>query len=182
MTPSAGRTLFALALVAVLGGCSSLTVSNDWNREVDFSSYRTYTWLERTGTEPGDQLPEHLDIRLRRVADDVLTAKGLEPAPVVPAADLLITYYFSLSSELRIDSYAPYGAWGYGYWPGYAYATTSARTIAKGTLMFDIVDRRTKQLVWTGSVQGAVQHENPPSGRVEEVVEKLLATFPPAAE
>ncbi len=185
MATNAARVMnvAALGLVLALAGCSSLTVSSDWNREVDFGAYRSFTWLERTGAEPGDQLPEHLDIRLRRVVDDVLTAKGLERAPVMPQADLLLTYWISVERELRIDSYAGFGVYGYGYWPGYPGAgvgTGVARVVADGTLVIDVVDRRTKQLVWTGQVQGAVENRNPPGDRVEFVAEKLLASFPPA--
>jgi len=168
-----------LALAVGLGGCSSLKVANDWNRTVDFGAFKTFTWLERTGAEPGDQLPSHLDIRLRRVVDDILTGKGLQRARVVPEADLLLTYYISFERELRVDTYAPYGAYGYGYWPGYAYGPTTVRVIHNGTLVVDVVDSRSKQLVWTGQVEGAVQSSNPPGDRVEMVVGKLLRAFPP---
>ena len=173
------KVLAVLGIVVALAGCSSLEVSNDWNREVDFGAYKSFTWLERTGAEPGDQLPEHLDIRLRRVVDDVLTAKGMQRAPVLPEADLLLTYYVSFDRELRVDTYAGYGVWGYGYWPGYTYGPTSVRVVHNGTVVIDVVDRRSKQLVWTGQVQGAVQNRNPPGDRVQMVAEKLLEGFPP---
>lgn len=173
-------TLLALALAVALGGCSSLEVSNDWNREVDFGAFKTFTWLERTGEEPGDQLPSHLDIRLRRVVDDVLTQKGFERTSVPPQADLLLTYFVSFEKELRVDTYGGFGAYGYGYWPGYyGVGTTSVRVVANGTIVIDVVDRQTKQLVWTGQVQGAVQSRNPPGERVEKVVQQLLQAFPP---
>jgi len=172
--------LSVLGLVVALTGCSSLEVSNDWNREVDFSGFKTFTWLERTGAEPGDQLPSHLDIRLRRVVDDVLTEKGFRRTSVTPEADLLLTYWVSFEKELRVDTYGGFGAYGYGYWPGYyGVGTTSVRVVAKGTVVVDVVDRRTTQLVWTGQVQGAVQSRNPPGERVEMVVTKLLQAFPP---
>jgi hypothetical protein len=172
--------LVTVAVVVVLAGCSSFDVSNDWNREVDFSAFKTFTWLERTGEEPGDQLPSHLDIRLRRVVDDVLTEKGFRRTSVPPEADLLLTYYVSFEKELRVDTYGGFGAYGYGYWPGYyGVGTTSVRVVANGTIVVDVVDRRTKQLVWTGQIQGVVQNRNPPGDRVEMVAEKLLRAFPP---
>jgi hypothetical protein len=166
---------------AVLAACSSTTVTSDWNPAVDFGGYRTYAWLEPEGERPGLQLPEHLDIRLRRVVDDVLADQGLQRAPALPLADLLLTYYVGLDRELRVDSYATgwYGPYGYSYWPGWNYGGTRARVYTTGTLVIDMVDRQTKQLVWTGIAESAVHRSNPPSDRIRLLVEKLMAGFPP---
>ncbi len=180
MTHTSIRCFIAITIVTVLCGCSSLDVQSDWDRAVDFSSYRTFAWLELEEKQLGVQLPDHLDRRLRRVVDDVLTDKGLERAPALPQTDLLLAYYVGLERELRVDyGYNYYGPYRYGYWPGYAYGTAHVREYATGTVVIDVVDRSTKQLVWTGVVSGAVQSANPPSDRIQKVVEQLLREFPP---
>jgi hypothetical protein len=154
----------------------------DWDRSVDFSQVRTFTWLEKSGSAEGHQLPEHLDLRLRRVVEDVLVDKGFEPVPVEPMADVLLAYYIGLEKELRVanTSFGIYG-YSYGYWPGYAGTTVSkVREIEKGTMVIDIIDRKSKQLVWTCELKSAVKSENPSGERVETVMKKMLAAFPPA--
>jgi hypothetical protein len=147
---------------------------------VDFSTYSTYAWMSREGSAD-TQLPEHLRLRLQRVSEEVLADKGFEPAPVLPQAELLLTYYLGLNSELRID-HVPFGPstpWGYGYWGGFNYGYTAARRYTKGTLVLDVVDARTHKLVWTGTLETTVQSANPPGNRVEKAVKKLLKNFPP---
>lgn len=119
--------------------------------------------------------------RLRRVTEDVLAEKGLEPAPAPPQTDLLLTYYFNDKDEVRINqvSWGAYSPWGYGYWSGYSYGYTEVRSYKQGTLVLDIVDAHTHKLVWTGTLEKEIRSANPPGDRVEKSVAKLLKNFPP---
>jgi len=178
-------------LLLLSGACSSLEIDSEWDRSIDFSSYKTYAWIPQDkGLPASQQLPKHLDLRLRRVVDTIMIdKKGFESVPVMPEADLLLAYYIDTQKNLRVD-YAVYGGYyggyGYGYWPGYmgaGYAggtgVASVREYTTGSLVLDIVDRRTKTLVWTGVVEGEAKYQNPSGDRVEKVMTKMLAGFPP---
>ena len=90
----------------VLSGCSSMQVAPDWDYDEDFSSYQTFAWIQESGSSEGDQLPEHLDIRLRRVVEDVMMDKGFDIVPVQPMADLLVgKTYDSLLASVEEGSY-----------------------------------------------------------------------------
>ena len=69
--------------------------------------------------------------------------------------------------------------WGYGYWPGYNWGYTEARQYPEGTLVLDIVDARTRKLVWVGTLQREVRSTNPSGKQVQKAVKKLLKNFPP---
>jgi hypothetical protein len=167
----------AAALVA-LSACSSVKAVSDFDPEADFTAYRTYSWLDRgDAPEQAFNLPDHLDRRLQRVVADELRTKGIELAPVLPQADLLLVYYVGLESELRV-THTTSGYWyPYRYWPGAAY--TDVRRYTEGTVVLDMIDRRTERLVWTGTVSSAVSSPNPPSDRIARVVARLLEAFPP---
>jgi hypothetical protein len=172
-----------LVVAALAAACAStsLPVVSDYDPQADFSKYSSYAWIEQPVQPPeGQQLPEHLDRRLHRVIEDVLDAKGLQRAPALPQADLLLTTYVSLNTEVRVIRMpnSPYG-YAYGYWPGWTYTPDDVRSYHKGTVVLDIVDRKTNQLVWTGAVTSAVNNPNPPSDRIQKVIEALLAGFPP---
>ena len=47
------------------------------------------------------------------------------------------------------------------------------------TPVLDIVDARTHQLVWFGSITREVRSTNPAGKRIEKAVSKLLKDFPP---
>jgi hypothetical protein len=167
-------------VVALAAGYAWAKVVFDYDHEADFSAYSTYAWLERDNSIEA-QLPDHLRIRLRRVTEDVLATKGFNPAPAPPQTDFLLTYYFGARDELRIDtvSYTPYSPWGYRYWPGYSHGHSRVRSYQKGTLVLDIVDARTRQLVWIGTLEGEVRSTNPSGKRIEKSIKKLLKNFPP---
>jgi hypothetical protein len=179
MSRKRARALLTLLLVgaAVTAWAKVIT---DHDPDVDFSAYSTYAWMPREHSAD-TELPDHLRIRLQRVSEEVLGSKGFEPAPAPPQTDLLLTYYLGLDSELRIETVA-YGAaspWGYGYWGGSSYGYTQVRQYTEGTLVLDIVDARTHQLVWTGRLEKTIQSANPPGDRIERAVKKLLKDFPP---
>jgi hypothetical protein len=75
--------------------------------------------------------------------------------------------------------YSTYSPWGYGYWGGFNYGYTEVRSYKKGTLVLDIVDARTHQLVWVGILDKEVRSVNPPSKRIQKTITKLLKNFPP---
>jgi hypothetical protein len=175
------RLVAVLAIVvAAAAGYVWAKVISDFDPNADFSSYKTYGWLDREDADD-ERLPEHLRMRLRRVTEEVLAEKGLEPAPAPPQTDLFLTYHFGATEEFAVDyvGYSVYQPWGYGYWGGYGGGYSTVRKYTEGTLVLDIVDARTHQLVWMGSIEKEVRSVNPPGDRIEKAVTKLLKSFPP---
>jgi hypothetical protein len=168
--------------VLLLLSCSSLEMSTHHDPEADFSSYASYAWIE-PAEDASWRPPAHLDRRLRRVIGEILDEKGFKRAVALPQADLLLVYYASVERELRVTS-IPYGnaPYQYGYWYGAPYGSVDVRRCAKGTVLLDIIDRKAKQLVWSGQVTSAIQRANPPGEKIAEVARKLLASFPPSAD
>ena len=180
MNPNTRRLLACAGGLLLFASIAWAKVVFDFDPAADFSSFSTFAWIDREGSIES-QLPDHLRRRLRRVTEEVLATKGLEPAFVPPQTDLLLTYYFSVSQEFRVDyvPYSLYQPYGYGYWGGYGYSYTQVRRYNQGTIVLDIVDARTHQLVWVGILDKEVQSANPPGKKIEKSVKKLLKNFPP---
>jgi hypothetical protein len=175
-----GVTLLVTFVAVLTAGLVWAKVVSDHDPAADFSSYSTYEWLERENSVE-TLLPNHLRMRLRRVTEEVLAEKGFLPSPAPPQTDLLLTYYLSTEQLLEINhvGYSSYTPWGYGYWPGFNYGYTEVRSYPEGTLVLDIVDARSRKLVWIGTLQREIRSTNPPGKRIEKGVKKLLKTFPP---
>ena len=181
MNPSIKRLTAVAGLLCLFAGIAWAKMYTDFDPSADFSSYATYAWIEPKAADQSE-LPDYLRRRLRRVTEDVLATKGLEPSLAPPQTDLLLTYHFSINRDVVID-YVPYSLYqpfGYSYWPGYTYTYTQVRSYAKGTVVLDIVDARTHQLVWVGTVEKEIQSANPPGKKIEKTVAKLLKNFPPS--
>jgi hypothetical protein len=82
------------------------------------------------------------------------------------------------------------GGWGYGGWygPGYGgMGVSTSRTyenrVQVGTLIIDIFDVESRELVWRGTGESEI-HEIPDpqerQARLNEVVDKIMQDFPPS--
>lgn len=179
----------AICLFAACG-CSTLSVSYDYDSTADFSQYKTYAWLESKGKAHSDPRIDNdlLDGRIRRSVDAELGLKGLSRVPE-PEADLLVGYHVTLDRKIEVstvDSTYGYGrgpAWGrYGYGGRIDVPETRVDQYDEGTLLLDLVDRKTQRLVWRGSATDRVELERHPEEREESLraaVKEMLGSFPP---
>ena len=104
-----------------------------------------------------------------------MAAKGLTKTDS-DKADLLIGYQVAVDQEKQWNAYSMGGA----RFGGMGSATSS--TISNGTLVLDMYDPTSKQLVWTGT---ATKTLNPSSNQeknqknLDKAMAKLLKNFPP---
>jgi Ca-activated chloride channel family protein len=166
-----GEVAAALLLALALGGCSSLRIAADWDRDIDFHSYRSYKWAPiEAGEETRGTDRTLLDKRVRSAVDRELTAKGYTRAEDGPT-DMLLVYRAKVRD--KIDVYADYGyprRWGRG---------VSIYEYREGTLAILIVDPKLDQVIWQGWAQGVVADPERSDEKIREAVRKVLKRFPP---
>jgi hypothetical protein len=182
------RTLISFTIVLFVSACSSTRVQTDYDREADFGSYSTYAWYEaaeqdKSPTEGPNQL---VDGRIRSAISENLQARGLSPSEP-NEADLLVTYYASLNSQMRFHTtgwgyghgwgWGPYWSFGYGFWPGWTYTTVHA--YHEGTVIIDIIDRGSNQLVWRGVGATALGKKSHTDENIDRSMTRILERFPP---
>ena len=170
-------TVVVLGSVLLAGACSSVTVRSDWDREFDFASLKSYDWLarEREGGRRGDPMASSplMQSRVQAAVNDQLQRKGYVRTPR-GGADFLVVAYVG-SRDKRDVSRATYvGRRGWVHQHVYVDEYT------EGTVLIDIVDRRSGDLVWRGMARGALGSGEQAVEKVPAVVAKLLAEFPPA--
>lgn len=182
-----GTTVLVAAAMTAAVSCSSTRVSSDRDSQADFSTYSTFSW--RAASAPADPRPttgasQIVDGRIRRALAQELTAKGYRLAEA-GEADLEVTYYTSLSSQLQMYTtgwgygwgYGPRWGYGYSYWPGWS--MTTASTYLEGTIIVDIIDRERNQLVWRGVITSALSKKSASDERIDQAMTRVLADFPP---
>ena len=138
----------------------------------DFAKYHTYKWVVIEGGSHPNQIA---DAQIKSSVDSQLAAKGLTKTDS-DKADLLIGYQVSVDKEKQWNAYSMGGA----RFGGMGSATSS--TISNGSLVLDMYDPTSKQLVWTGTATKTLN----PSGNQEKnqknldkAMAKLLKNFPP---
>jgi len=161
-----------LALLAS-GTAPAQDVSTNSMPGADFSKYHTYKWVTIEGATYPNQI---VDTQIKNSIDSQLAAKGLTKADG-DKADLYVGYQGSIDKQKQWNAYATGGLrWGGGM------ANASSSTISVGTLVLDMYDPSTKQLVWTGRVTKTLDpnaNQEKRQKNLDKAMQKLLKNFPP---
>ena len=178
-------TCVVLVAVLALAGCSTMTVSTDFDRTASFAAYKTFDFI------PAEEVKNPL---IRQRIEDAIVAeletKGLKRSSDNP--DMLISGHAKLSSETQFNTTSfgyGMGGWG-GYWGPYGgyggmgmgTSTTTAREVPIGTLIIDLVDAKEKKLVWQAVASDTIDtnaRADERDYRIKKAMEKIFAGFPP---
>jgi len=179
-------TVVALTAALLAVSCSSTRVQTDYDHGADFAGYSTFAWYNSTDKDPRPTTGPNqiVDGRIRQAIAQNILAKGLSQT-ASDKADLLVTYYTSLSSQLRMYHTGwgygwgggPYWRFGYGYWPGWSHS--GVYSYHEGTIIVDIVDRKKQQLVWRGVITSVLNRKSSSVEKIDQSMARVLYEFPP---
>ena len=168
------KTIKLLPVLAffILASCSSVRVNSDYDKKVNFENYKTYAFLKS-----GVDKVEISDLdkkRILRSIDEVMSTKGFTK---VSNPDLLISIF--TKEKERVDVYNSFGfGWGWNPWWGMNY--TNVSTTPEGVLFIDLIDAKTKELVWQGEGSGYLTKDtHKKDERIYTFVSKILEQYPP---
>lgn len=152
-------------------------ITTDYDHQANFSAYKTFMWIEPPRI-PEDPL---METRVVNAANAALTAKGWQLVP--GGADVGIVAHVATKGRHTLDTfYTGFGGgWGWRHWGGgMGNAITTVDTYEVGTLVIDLFDTRTKQLIWRGTATDTLS-EKPAKDtkKLEKAVDKLFKDFPP---
>lgn len=180
-------------IVTILGafslfGCASISISSQYDPQVDFSVYKTFSWIPKPeDRKPATDLAPELRQRLRDALGAALGAKGLSKVDS-SSADIHVVYYYYLGTKPRYwvsnwgYSYHPWRAtpWGYVYDPWrneWGPTQVVVDTIEVGTLIIDIIDTKSNELVWRSRGRGETGTSTADT-RLMEMAKRILEGFP----
>ncbi len=174
------NVIFTLSL-AVLAAPSlrAADVSTDYDHHADFRSYHTFSFYK---VQTSDPLYE------RRVRDEV--SKDLAQAGwqmVDRGGDVAITAIGGVHDTQEYNSfYDGLGGdgWGWGGWGGWGggwgTTQTTVQQIPVGTLMLDMYDAHTHQLIWRGRSSSDLSNNSEKNTKtLDKDIDKMLNGFPP---
>ncbi len=171
------------AMVLLLFGCSSVTVSQDYEIGADFSTYRTFDWVSAEQPRTGDIRVDNplLDARIRSAVEQKLTVQGYRKK-TTGQPDMLVAYHLTIRSRIEGDTFRTgFGYGRYPYWGGAGFET-AIRQYDEGMLVIDIGDAAENRLIWRGTgTRRVTEKANPEKSTriVNQTVTEILNQFPP---
>src|SRR5436190_6044653 len=180
------RARFVLPLIVLLAGAGTALAQDvryNFDKDANFSTFKTYKWVVIKGAS---QLSDLADRQVKSAVDAELAKKGLSKTDA-DSADLYIGYQAAVGQEKQYTSFDT--GWGYGpgwgggwYGGGGGMSTTTSTTIHTGQLGLDMYDPTEKQLVWRGTASKTLDPKAKPEKReknLKKAVAKLLKNYPP---
>jgi len=185
-TRSIARFTVSVTFIFALTACASgPTILSDHDRDADFSMYRTYNFFADAGPENTDY-ESFFSRYMREAISREMDARGYTQSD---DPDLLVNFNAILREKTDVrTSPAPMSAGYYGYrrgfydpWMSYGYAAeTHVSQYTEGTVNIDLVDAKTKKLVWEAVGQNRVSQKtlDELEDRVNAGVPKMFAKYP----
>ena len=163
-------------MMSILIGCSSINLSFNYDKDRDFSRYKTYAWLTNNvlidledGLAylhlPGDEIRANVNAGLKK--------NGFVLEPGVP--QFLILVYLGLKEQVTVTDKG-----GKNY--GKGKMKIEVEMHPEGAVYMDIIDAQSFDLIWRGSATKEVEDEpteETARKNIRKALDKLIDEFPP---
>jgi hypothetical protein len=179
--------LLLLAVMAMLmAGCAAA----DIDKTADFKQYKTFGWGE---SDLQAQNPAYksslIDANIKRTVKEEFAKRGITYDPKHP--DFLVSYQTYTEQKQKQTGGGYYG-YGYPYYGFYRFSPfgfwgmpmmwggppPQMRQYTAGTLIIDITDRHTHNLVWRGTVNGDVDNIKTLQKQLTKGVKAIMKKYP----
>jgi hypothetical protein len=179
------RRFTLIAIAIVLNACADIPVTTDYEPGWQPPEPAVYTWMAHKMNSSDPIADNDLVLaRVHRSVDEQLSMKGFTLTDNEAKANMLLTYHIGAEEKLDINTfhshygyYPCWGCWG----PGFD-SDVWVTQYTQGRLIIDLIDAKTKQLVWRGVATRRVPNFDTPQQRdqyIRDTVAAIFKKFPP---
>jgi hypothetical protein len=186
-------TAIVLLLIAGCSSSPSIQSTYDYNREVDFTKFRTYAFIDKNPmavSQAQGAVSPMLEGRLMESVRIALNTKGYSEVNDPESADMVVAFTVGSRDQIKVDSYpASYHAgyarrgYHYGYGAGMSYGTeTRVRQYTEGQLAVDIFDVATRNPAFHGTATKRISDSDRQNQQevLNAITAEALSGFPSA--
>jgi hypothetical protein len=160
--------------MALLGSAFAQHIQTDFDHQANFSQYKTYSWQE---VKASNTL---WDARIKDAVNAQLAAKGW--TQVDTGGDVAIVAIKTTQTQRTLQTFydGMGGGWRWRGFGGFGESTTTEQDYKEGTLVVDMFDTKTKQLIWRGSAEDTLSDKADKNIKnLDKGVAKMFKSFPP---
>ncbi|MBK7433559.1 MAG: DUF4136 domain-containing protein [Chitinophagaceae bacterium] len=173
------KILFALLTLSGLISCGpTIKVISDYDKTMDVSVYKTYRWLDKAAIEEKGTDPRYIneltDKRIRAAVDRELGILGIRS--VTGPADMALHYHILVDTKTMMVN-EPAGT---RYNRHLENKKLSIYQYKEGTLLIDMMDLRTNELVWRGGATDVItaEAEKDPELAINNAIAEIMKKSP----
>ena len=179
------KKIAVLSILLIITACSSIKTSFDYDKEVDFTKYKTYAFSEDAVNLKIDDLNRK---RLLSALESQLALKGFTKSAT---PDIIVDIHvkgqqYQTATATTTGTGYGYGGYygyrGYGYGSGFTTTQVTYDNYTEGTLTVAFVDVDRKQIVWQGTGVKTIDENASAQKREENInyaIQQIMANYPP---
>ncbi|WP_299817677.1 DUF4136 domain-containing protein [uncultured Pontibacter sp.] len=187
------QSVILLAILLCTGCTPTVNVQSLFDPTANFKVYQTFTWHPAEVPAPkqgsgGDLYSTLLDQRIKEAIASEMVKKGIKPSAESPG--LLVAYDIAIDTPKdapTANTIEPGFGYGYSYWYGYRFRYSgdglddfrSIGTYTPGSLVIDLIDPNTNQVVWRGAFDAEIDPVTIDVSKLNRAVASIMAQFPP---
>jgi hypothetical protein len=172
------QTLTGLITFLLVGCSPGIHVYNDFDPDYNLWSYKTFDWGQKIDIETGRD-PLHYnelnDKRIKSAVRSQLSSRGFSLADANPD---LVLHYHIIVKDKSVLATEPYG---YNYSSYWTRMETNIYSYREGTLILDLMDSKTSNLIWRGWAVSPLNGPYKPEeieNLINTAVAKIFTKFP----
>jgi hypothetical protein len=179
-----------IALLVTLFAVTGCAVT-DLDRTVNFAAYKSFNWGEgEVKVENPVYESGLINKNIRHTVEEEFAKRGIVRDKQNP--DFIVSYHtYTEQKERRTRSpfyghpYYPFGFYPFMYgwgWGPYAYGMPQVERYTEGTLIIDISDAKSDELIWRGTVSGKVDDVGNLQKQIAKGVRAIIKKYPVTPE
>jgi hypothetical protein len=177
-----------IALALTVTPCLAGSAKNDFDPGVDFSRFKTFAFVGGHNLDGSDWLdePEMRD-RFRNFISGALEMRGLLEVPNDLNPGLAVRFWVGRrqKQDVKVVGFGASSMWGGypPYWSGawaYSYEEYVIENYSEGTLVVDLIDPASKELVWRTFLKQKIEDRAKAYKQAKENLYKAIAVLPPS--
>jgi len=173
--------LAVFSIAIILAGCSQeLRVFSDTDPDYDLWTYKTFDWGEKVNIEAGRNPLQYNELTDKRIKNAVLAQMQSRGYVLNDRQPDLVMHYHIIIDDKSLLVPEPFG---YRYDPYWTRLGTDVHYYREGTLILDLMDGNSHNLVWRGWATTDVDEIKPDQAEkmIKRAVEKIFRKFPARA-